>query len=116
MDMFDAMPAAKRALVPKSGFRVVEVDSFSKFGEELTPIADFDTLEDAEAAAERMREESPTSKSYVYAWVDRTRKQHQIDTPAPGCPRPSECPGRPTRARRQWSDPTRNHVASLTAA
>ena len=66
MNMFDVMFAAKQALVPKTGFRVVEVDSFSKFGEELTPIADFDTLEEAESAAERMRGESPTSKFYVY--------------------------------------------------
>jgi hypothetical protein len=66
MDMFDAMLAAKQALIPKTGYRVVEVDSFGRLGEELCPIADFDTLEEAESAAERMREESPTSKFYIY--------------------------------------------------
>ncbi len=64
-DNEDVREAMKKKAIPKSGFRVVGVDSFSRPGEELYIVGDYPTREEAETKlAERQKESE--DQHYIY--------------------------------------------------
>lgn len=56
----------KKKAIPKKGFRVVGVDSFSRPGEELYIVGDYETREEAETALAEAQEEARGDKIYIY--------------------------------------------------
>lgn len=61
----DRRQAMKDKAIPKSGFRLVGVDSFSRPGEELYIVGDYSTREEAETALAARQKESE-DKHYIY--------------------------------------------------
>jgi hypothetical protein len=59
------MVEAKAKAVPKTGFNVVGVDSFSRPGEELYIVGHYDTLEEAEAEL-KVRLAESDDPHYIY--------------------------------------------------
>jgi len=66
-----SMLAAKDAMIPESGFNVVELDDFASPGEELTVLSHHDSRADAEAALKQYKKDQPKARLAIYGSTDK---------------------------------------------